>query len=743
MAAAVTAGAPPGTAAPPDLSRLFRPRSVALVGATDRSGWSVTAFENLRRYSPGVAVHCVNPRRDTVHGVPAAPSLAAIGEPVDLLYVMSPRDTVPDVIHEAGQVGAGAAVVLTAGFGETADGRAAERRLIDAANETGVRVLGPNGSGYINVGHRITPFGLGLPHLPDPGGAHFVLQSGGLMKPLLFLSRSWGVGVGLLAGTGNEAALSVTDVARYLLEEEETGAIGLFVEAFRDADGFRALARRAAELDRPVVVLPVGRSEEARRSALSHTGALTGDVAVTSAVLRDLGVIEVGTLEELVATTGLLATGARPRGGRLAVITASGGSCELLADKAADEGLTLPPLPEQAADALRELLPSFAHVQNPLDVTGYATVDPGLPATVAEVVAQATAGNFDVLLFQAFVSPPVRPADPAPVRAHFARIAEALAAAPVPALLQDEVAAELSDYARELYRDLGLTRLPGIDVGLTALAHAVRYTAWRAAADGHAGEDAARPFPDNGRPTRPGGAEEGAAGPAGEGPLSEAAALGVLARHGVPVVPHRLAANPEEAAEAAREFGVPVVLKICSPDIAHKSDVGGVLLDVPAAEAADACARLLDRVAARVPDARIEGVLVAPYRTGGVELLAGVHRDPVWGPVLALGFGGVLVEVLADVAIRPLPVRPATVRDMLGELRGAALLRGVRGRPAADLDAVAGAVAALADAALALGETWQAIEINPLRVDGARVEALDALIVTASRHTDSTVGRRS
>ncbi|GAA0824354.1 acetate--CoA ligase family protein [Streptosporangium amethystogenes subsp. fukuiense] len=718
----VTGGARSEAArATPDLSTLFRPRSVALVGATERSMWSVNAFENLRRYSPGIAVHCVSPSRATVHGVTAAASLSAVGEPVDLAYIMSPRDTVPDLLREAAANGIGGAVVLTAGFGETDDGRALQRELAAAVRETGIHLLGPNGSGYVDVRHQVVPFGLALPNLPDPGGASFVLQSGGLMKPLLSLARAWGVGVGMLAGTGNEATLSSTDVARYLVESEETGAIGLFLEAFRDAEGFRALAERALELDRPVVVLPVGRSEVARQAAMSHTGALAGDSAVTSAVLRELGVVEVSSMEEFVATTELLSRGVRPRGGRLGVVSASGGSCELVADKAADEGMTLPRLPPEALEELRSLLPAFSHVQNPLDVTGYATVNPRLPVDAAAVMGRTGAEHYDLLLFQAFVAPPEQPADPDFTRAHFAAIADTVKGLDVPVLLQDEVGVGLSDFARELFAELDLVRLPGVEVGLRAVANAMRYTG---------GRERLRGKERTGAAARPTSSAPLAEMPLPEGPLSEARALELLAGHGVPVMPYRLVSDAAGAVEAARLLGGRVVLKICSPDIAHKSDVGGVVLDVEGDDAvAEAYTGLMATVTARVPEARLDGVLVAPFRPGGVELIVGINRDPVWGPVLVLGFGGVLVEVLADVAIRPLPVSARDVTEMLGGLRGAALLRGVRGRAAGDVDAVVAAVLALTDAALGWGDGWDSVEVNPMRVDGTVVEALDALVV--------------
>ncbi|MCG2623409.1 acetate--CoA ligase family protein [Arthrobacter sp. I2-34] len=699
----------------PLLDRLLQPRSVALVGATDRSRWSSQTFENLRRYSPQVPVYCVSPKGGTVHGVRAYTSLAEIGAPVDLAYVMTPRETVPGILRQAGAAGARAAVVLTAGFGETPDGKAYQAAAVEAAAEAGVALLGPNGNGFINVHDSVVPFGLALPRFPLPGPASFVLQSGGLVKPVLSLADAWGAGVGVVACTGNEAALTAADVAAALLDDERTGAVGLFLETIRDTEAFRHLARKAVELDKPVVALTVGRSDAARRAAQAHTGALAADAAVSSAVLKSLGVVEVSSVEELVAATDLLARGVRPRGPKIAVVGASGGACELVAEKASALGLTVPELPEACVAALAEVLPDISQAQNPLDVTGFATVDPMLPVRALE--AMLATADTDAVLFQAFVLPPDDTADPNAARAYFAGIARAVRSADLPVLLQDEVSAPVSGLGRSILDTEGLVRLAGIEVGITALAHAVRWTASRRALLSRQAEDRAAVV---------------LARPDKSAALSEFDALRLLAAGGVPVIPQTLATCPREAVQAAAALKGPAVLKVCSPDIAHKSDIGGVVLNVQG-EAAVAAAYngIMNRVPAQLPEARIDGVLVSPMRSGGIELIAGINRDPVWGPVLLLGMGGVLVEVLKDVALRPLPVTRADIAEMLAELRAAPLLHGVRGQAPIALEALADAVLALTDVAAALGGELQSIEINPLRADHTTVEALDALIVWA------------
>lgn len=703
---------------------LFAPRGIALVGATERSRWSVQTFRNLQEHSPETPVHLVAPKGGVVHGVQAYRSLTEIEGPVDLAYVMSPRETVAGVIREASAVGVRAAVVLTAGFGETEDGRALESDLRQAAHETGITLLGPNVSGYINVLDKVVPFGLALAELPTAGPAAYVMQSGGLVKPLLAMARAWGAGVGLVACTGNEATLTASDLALDLLEDPRVGAVGMFLESIRDPEGMRRLAARALELDKAVVALTIGRTDVAQRTAAAHTGALARDAAVTSAVLRSLGIIEVTSLEELVATTDLLALGVRPAGPRIAVVGASGGACGLIAERASEVGLTLPDFTPEGARALGALLPDISTAQNPLDVTGVATTDTLLPVRAMEAILTHTQDAFDAVLFEAFVLPGTDDAEVARSRSYLAAVADVVAQSPIPVLLQDEVSAPISKPAAAILAETGLVRLPGVEVGLAALGHASRWV---------------RRY----ERLRTATAQAGPSGPVplelGVVPghaLSEADTLALLARVGVPVIPQERATSAQAAVETARRFGAPVALKVSSPDIQHKSDVGGVVLGrVGDAQVAEAYDQILQRVGSAVPDAAVDGVLVSPMRTGGVEIIVGINRDPVWGEVLVVGLGGVLVEVMADVALRPLPVTAEDVHEMLGELRGSALLDGVRGAPPVDRERVVEAVLALAGLAGELGDTFESIEINPLRADERGAEALDGLIVWCGQDT--------
>ncbi|QYC44042.1 succinyl-CoA synthetase subunit alpha [Nonomuraea coxensis DSM 45129] len=686
---------------------LFNPRSIALVGATDKSGWSVSTLLNLRTHGFPGPVHLVNPRGGVVHGQPAHRSLTDIPEPVDLAYVMVPTPAVLGVIEEGAKLGIRAYVVLTAGFGESGEaGARMEAEVAAFAREHGLTLLGPNGNGYINAAAGITPYGLPIPEPLLRGAVGVVLQSGALASSVLGFALARNVGVSLLTSMGNESVVTVTDVVDYLVDDPATKVIALFLETIRNPAEFSRVARRALEAGKPIVALKIGRSTLASRTAQAHTGALVGDDDVIDAALRQLGVIRVRSLEDLIITAGLLAaTGPLP-GRRVGVVTPSGGASEIIADRAEDEGLELPAFAPGTVARLAEIVPSFGTVQNPLDVTGYVLIDRTLLGRALEVVT-ADPGIDVVLLLSE--PPKVAPPDPAPVFALYSASARRIAESPVPVVVVSNVLTDVTEFGRRVQRETGYPYVAGgIEHGLQAVAAAVR---WSETRDRVLSRPAATP-------PAPSAVAQGAVGV-----WAEHRAAALLAGAGLPVVPSALARTADEAVAAAGGFGYPVVLKVAAEGLGHKSDVGGVRLDVRDAAAVERVHRELMEA---VPDAA--GVLVQPRRSGGIELLVGIVRDPAWGLTLAVGLGGVWVEVLRDAALRVLPADAAEIRRALTELRGAALLRGARGAEPADLDAVAEVVARIAAFAGSLGERLESLEINPLLVTGSRVEALDALV---------------
>jgi acetate---CoA ligase (ADP-forming) len=688
------------------LRSLFTPRSVALIGATENSQWSVFTYANLRRYSPDVAIHVVHPKRKSVHGQPAHPSTTAIGEPVDLAYVMVPTSAVLDVVEEIADAGIRNLVILTAGFAEAGpQGVALGTRLEALATERDLTVLGPNGNGFINVAAGAAPYGLPIAPPLIKGPVGIVLQSGGLASAVLSGAQARGVGLSLMVSTGNEALISATDIARYLVHDEHTRVIAAFLESIRDPDDFRDVAEAALRAGKPIVALKVGRSEQGARTALAHTGALAGDDRVVDAAFGQLGVVRVDSLEEMLSTAGHLGYHPDVKGRRIAAVTPSGGACDLLADKAAGEGLELPEFPPETLDELSDLLPPFSNPGNPLDVTGYVVVDPQLSLQALEIVGRRVSGHYDMVVYSTSL-PRIEPKDLQPIVDRLDALSELCKRVPVPVLLQTSIVSDLPGYAQRLFEERGFYLSNGIELGVRAIGHGARY---------HERRDR---YLSRGRvPPQAAGVPP----PGASGVWPEHRVRDLLEAHGIPVAPARLATNAREAEEIAAGYGTRLAMKVAAPHLLHKSDVGGVRLGVDPSDAAVTYDEL-QRVTVGA-----DGVLIGPMRTGGTELLVGVVRDDAWGKVLSLGLGGVWVEVLGDVAMRLLPVDEEDVAGMLDELKAAPLLKGARHMTPTDLHQLGRVIVRIARLAEAL--PLDTLEINPLRVDGRDIEVLDALAI--------------
>jgi acyl-CoA synthetase (NDP forming) len=731
------------------LEKLLAPRGIALVGARDESLWARNITANLAASGFAGPVYAVHPRRSEVLGLPTVANLDAVAGEVDLAFVLTGAGAVGQVLAEMAAAGIGGGIVLASGFAESGtDGRAAQRRLADRARELGIALLGPNSMGYVNPLAGVAPFGSGQASAPTAGRVAVITQSGALSGGVLAYLRHRGVGLSLLVSTGNEAVVDTIDLIDHVAADGVSRAVALFLEQLPDPRRLHAAVGRAARAGVAVVALKVGRSEAGQRAALAHTGSLAGDGAVASAALRRCGVIETRGLEELITTAGLLAhLPERPRGRRIAAVTASGGAAEIVADRAADVGLSLPALSTHATEALRDRLPPFASVANPLDVTGYESPQRLARHTRAIDEAMATLVDEDVDAVLAVLSVPNGTASNLDsVRHRFAALGRLVADAPVPVVLATYTDTGLDDFQRDQLTTNGLHIAGGMDLAVTALGHAARWPelvrdAVRERSDVRE-RSAERSDVRERSAARRGGdrVAGGVAGPATtpdgvrDGSWNEDDGRALVAAAGVPVPPGRLARDAAEAVAAAEHLGLPVALKVCSADLTHKFDVGGVRLGLrTTAEVTDAYHRIRSAVAESAPDAVVDGVLVTAMRPPGVEMLAGVRVDPQVGPVLTVGLGGTWVEVLADVVHRPLPVDADDVRAMLAELRGAALLAGGRGHPPADVAALIDTVLGLCRCAEGLGSALREIELNPIVVHPEGAEALDVLVVTGQR----------
>ncbi len=710
------------------LSALFNPRSIAIVGASERSTWTLIMRSCIAGYGFDGRIFAINRSGASVFGWPGFSSCTAIGEPCDAAYICVPFEGVFEALEDVGRAGIRAAVVLTSGYGETgAEGARLQRELAARATALGIRMLGPNCLGFANVTTKtaITAIPARMAPLPG-GGVGFVCQSGATAAELFEFAQQQGVGVSFFAATGNEAQIGIADVVDYLVDDPATRAIMVFAETIRNADRFAAAAQRALAAGKPVVALKVGSSELAASVAAAHTGSMVGDDRVFDAACRQLGVIRVGSLEDLVVTAAMLAqTGPLPAGG-LGVASISGGACTLIGDQAEGAGVPLPKFADATLRRLNEVLPDYAATLNPLDVTGAYVRDPGILEKSLAIIGD----DPQVALRFCVMNLPWLPGMTTPTPPMLAAAGAGLRAGRGPGLLVAQTIKPFSDVSRQILREHGI---PGVTAGLDHAVRAAGRAIWwsakhRARAGGAAADADAgmRISPAHGAP--PGGA---ASAPATlrDGASAEREVLAWLAGFGVPVSPSILTTTAEEAVSHARALGGPVVLKIVSPDIAHKTEAGGVRLRLQGDDqVAQAWREIEANVRLAAPRARIEGILVAPMREGGVELFVGTAHDPDWGRVIVAGLGGIWVEVLKDSALRVLPVQRGDVLEMLQGLRAAKILQGYRGSPAVDLEAVADVIVRIGAAALALPERAAALEINPLWVRGSQVEALDALV---------------
>jgi len=687
------------------LARMFRPRSIALVGATERSIWSVAAHDNLIRFGFAGRIIPINPKGGTIHGLPAATSVSAVGEPIDVALLMVPEASLLDTIGDLKTAGVAGAVVLSAGFAETgSEGARRQDTLVAAARQAGIRVLGPNCLGFANFVDAAPVWTNPLRRpMPNPTLA-LISQSGSVAMQMEQFAYQQRIALTHMISTGNEADINTADAIEYIAEHSQARAIALFIETIRQPARFAAAVAAAGKAGKAVVVLKVGASEASAKAAQAHTGSLVGNDRVFSALCERLGMIRVFSIEEAVITADLIGRVGRVNRPGVALIAMSGGMCEIATDQAEKEAISLPHLAEETLASLRKLLPDYATPANPLDLTGGAMLRPELIAQSIETIS-----NDPGIGLIGYVFDVPGKADARGFAARFMKeIGAGVAASAIPVVLLSNAFTPVNGFSRALAEDNGIAYSGGgLRHVLTAMGHLARWS--------------------GGWVDRP---EPAAVAHVDVRPVREREVLDHLANFGVPVVPGPVVTSADAAAKAARDIGGAVVLKIASPDIQHKTEIGGVALGVSGdAAVAAAYQAMLARVAASRPDAKIDGVIVSPMRGQGTELFVGTMRDPQWGPAIAVGLGGVFVEVLKDTSLRLLPVTEEDALRMLEELRGSALLNGFRGAPEVDRRAAARAIVAIGNAALALGPDLLCLEVNPLLATQGRIEALDGVAV--------------
>jgi acyl-CoA synthetase (NDP forming) len=677
-----------------------------VVGANDRPGsYGDVIFRNLAAAGFEGPVYGVNPKRDEVHGRPCVPRLAELPEPVDAVVVAIPAAACPPVIVEAGERGCGGAIVLAAGFSETAAGRPLEAELQAAAARAAIPVCGPNGNGVVSVAARAPLWGDSVERL-SPGPVAVITQSGNFGVNALGSDR--GIGFHTVVSTGNGAVLEPSDWLAALAATEGVGSIALMLES--DGDGVRLAGALAdcAERGIGVAVLKVGSSERGASAAGAHTGALAGDQRVFAALLAEAGAAQASEPAELLELARALATpAARPtRRGGLAILTCSGGDSGVAADLAAARGLELPELSPPARERLAAVLPSAATVTNPLDYTSMLWDDPVALEEVAAAVSSDPAIDQLLLLFDQprGLDPEVAEGWKSVRRALLAGAARGHAAtilgSTLPELLDPAGAAELAAGSR-VATAAGLGAAIACAAALrTPLADPARLREIAAAAASGQGRRAAD----------------------GDMQLGEAEAKQLLAAGGIEVPAGAVAVDVAGAVDGARTVGLPVALKLSSPALLHKTEAGALALDLRSEdEVRDAAARLL-----ALPEAAGATLLVERMAGDGVELIFAVRRDGVV-PALLVGTGGIWAEALDDIALIPLPAAPERVERALRGLRAAPLLNGARGGPAVDLAAAARFGSRLGE--LALEHDFDLLEVNPALASPTGCVALDAVAI--------------
>ena len=688
------------------LDSLIAPRSIVMVGASERNQYARLAMEAIERIGFGGELHLVNRGGNEAFGRKAATSCGALGAAVETAYLCLPAGAVLDAAAEAIEAGIRNLVIVSSGFAEVGgEGEQLEERLRQLCAPSDTRVLGPNCLGFRNNLARVALGSIPFAEQKVEGSIAVVCVSGSLATQAIAYAVQQGVGVTHTIATGNEMNVTIGDLVDYLVDIPEVRAVALFIEAIRQPETFARAALRAHAARKPVVAIKAGASETTAALATAHTGAAVGDDRVFDAACERLGVVRVRTIEELINTAATLAAVGPIDPPGVAMVSISGGVCEIASDCAGDYGVTFPQFTEATRRELAGVISELGQMHNPLDLTGAAVAQEDLWSTVPDIVSRdpqvgLTLLNWDV------------PALAEPTMANTLRIiGETMAQAERPMLFTANLHKPVNEHGIAYLRKHGAAyALPGIAEGLNA----VGKLAWWSQ----------RMLREIGLP----GFDPGPA--SGARPADERETMAHLASHGVPVVPQLLARSGEEAAAHARSFAGPVALKVASADIAHKTEAGGVALGLEGDEAvAQAHDGIVAAARAHAPHARIDGVLVAPMRSGGAELLVGVARDPVWGPVLAVGLGGVWTELLGDTALTLLPAGPGDIVRALRSLKAARIFEGYRGAPATNLDRLAEVIAAIGEAALALGPDLAALEVNPLHLRGGEIEALDALAV--------------
>lgn len=689
-----------------DLNKLLKPKSVVIIGASERDGFGGDTTRNLFKHSKNTdRVYLVNPTRDTVFGHKCYHSVSEIDDVIDLVVICTPQKTVIPILEEASEKGCKAAVIFASGYSEVGEsGKVLQEELVKKCEELGIAVMGPNCAGFANFINDLFLFAFQTEEREMKGSIGMISQSG----QICLSAMDWpGMNFSYVISSGNSSNVKVEDYLEFLVDDPDTKVIIAYVEGIANSSTLVRAFEKAAKAKKPIAILKIGRSQRSQELASSHTGSLSGSDAAFRAILRRYGVIEAEDLQELYGIAKTFATLREyPKGDRFVFMNCSGGEAGVTADLADQYNVSLANISEDSRRKLQEMLPSYATVNNPLDMTaqlGYDTErlciafrilfkDPNVDCisiayTITEEIFDTTVNYIAEAISIVSKDEDKKPIFWVPFiehtrhRENAAKLYEAGCPLMPSGIYGFRIINKLNEFLKFEYEDMP-NSLPEIELGKSGAAH------------------------------------------------SEYDSMMFLSENGVKIAPQAAAGIEDEAVAAAREMGFPVVLKIDSKDILHKSDVGGVVLNIKTEEEVRTAFRsIISNAKEKCKDAQINGVLVTPMKKGGLEFIVGVNSYAQFGPMIMVGLGGVFVEIFKDVQLAPAPVSKAQAEAMVRGLKGFKLLDGYRGGKVYSLDALTDFIVSISRVASEQKHVVKELDINPLFVTEDGVEMADALLI--------------
>jgi acetyltransferase len=712
------------------LEYFYNPRSIAIVGASNHAqkpgGKPLGAL--LKRGYAG-KIFPVNPRYEEVAGIECYPSLLDVPDEVDMAIISVPAESVLEVLQQCVGKGVKAVVIFSAGFSEVGgEGKALQDKVRDLARANDIRVLGPNCLGLINSANAVAASFAYIVDLEpiQPGTLAFVTQSGAFGAMMYDQATAAGIGFSSFTSVGNEADAEFADFVTYLLDTPETQVIGGYLEGAKDGAKLRRAAEKALALQKPMLILKVGRTGAGARAASSHTGSLAGDDQIYDAFFRQMGIVRIEALGDLTAFSILHRSGRAFPGHRVAVLSGSGGQGVLLADKCERLGLSVPEITGPTREYLEQCLPDFASARNPIDLTAQAGRDPSIWGKCLRALVNYE--GIDVVLAQAFFH------DDNGLRAA-KELVEIYESTSKPIVLMRH-GRSTSEVVTRCFEMIAAAKIPVLWDGLQAAEAIAKLVWYQDRVTQRKESDAEPPQPR----ILPGEGVDALI--RSQGQLSEFHCKQILNCYGIPVTRESLATSADIAVAQARELGYPVALKIQSGQILHKTEAGGIRLNLGSdQEVRAAYDEVLANAKRFAPRAELDGVLIQEMLTEGVEVIIGTTKDPVFGHVIMFGLGGIFVEALEDVSFRIAPVTRGDAEEMIREIKGYRVLQGIRGKPPVDIDAIVDAILRVSQLVTDYPEEIEELDINPLlvSVDGAR--AIDALVTRRRRPTRAMEAR--